>query len=71
VNEVLQEAAEGPLKGILEYSDLPLVSCDYRGQKRCNLSNSPCSPSLLIFMDACGDCHFDCRQGGDGDECRD
>jgi glyceraldehyde-3-phosphate dehydrogenase (NAD(P)) len=31
VNQVLKEAAEGSLKGILEYSDLPLVSCDYRG----------------------------------------
>lgn len=31
VNEVLKHAAEGPLKGILEYNDLPLVSCDYRG----------------------------------------
>jgi glyceraldehyde-3-phosphate dehydrogenase (NAD(P)) len=31
VNEVLKSAAEGSLKGILEYSDLPLVSCDYRG----------------------------------------
>jgi glyceraldehyde-3-phosphate dehydrogenase (NAD(P)) len=31
VNEVLKSAAETSLKGILEYSDLPLVSCDYRG----------------------------------------
>jgi glyceraldehyde-3-phosphate dehydrogenase (NAD(P)) len=31
VNEVLKAAAEGPLKGILDYSDLPLVSIDYRG----------------------------------------
>ncbi|MEB3338824.1 MAG: type I glyceraldehyde-3-phosphate dehydrogenase [Leptolyngbyaceae bacterium] len=31
VNQALQAAAEGPLKGILHYSDLPLVSCDYRG----------------------------------------
>jgi glyceraldehyde-3-phosphate dehydrogenase (NAD(P)) len=31
VNQALREAAEGPLKGILEYNDLPLVSCDYRG----------------------------------------
>ncbi|OLP19381.1 type I glyceraldehyde-3-phosphate dehydrogenase [Leptolyngbya sp. 'hensonii'] len=31
VNEVLKAAAEGPLKGILAYSDLPLVSTDYRG----------------------------------------
>jgi glyceraldehyde-3-phosphate dehydrogenase (NAD(P)) len=31
VNDALRAAAEGPLKGILGYSDLPLVSCDYRG----------------------------------------
>jgi glyceraldehyde-3-phosphate dehydrogenase (NAD(P)) len=31
VNEVLQAAAEGPLKGILDYTDLPLVSSDFRG----------------------------------------
>ncbi|MEH7544292.1 glyceraldehyde-3-phosphate dehydrogenase (NAD+) [Neobacillus bataviensis] len=31
VNEALKAAAEGPLKGILAYSDLPLVSTDYNG----------------------------------------
>jgi glyceraldehyde-3-phosphate dehydrogenase (NAD(P)) len=31
VNEALKAAAEGPMKGILGYSDLELVSCDYRG----------------------------------------
>jgi glyceraldehyde-3-phosphate dehydrogenase (NAD(P)) len=31
VNEVLKAAAENGLKGILEYSDLPLVSSDYKG----------------------------------------
>ncbi|MBD1848643.1 type I glyceraldehyde-3-phosphate dehydrogenase [Leptolyngbya sp. FACHB-711] len=31
VNEVLKNAAEGSLKGVLAYSDLELVSCDYRG----------------------------------------
>jgi glyceraldehyde-3-phosphate dehydrogenase (NAD(P)) len=31
VNEVLEVAANGHLKGILEYNDLPLVSSDYRG----------------------------------------
>lgn len=31
VNEVLKAAAEGPMKGILEYTELPLVSSDYRG----------------------------------------
>ena len=31
VNRVFQEAAEGSLKGILEYVDQPLVSSDFRG----------------------------------------
>jgi glyceraldehyde 3-phosphate dehydrogenase len=31
VNAALRTAAEGPLKGILAYSDLPLVSTDYNG----------------------------------------
>ncbi|GIN85389.1 glyceraldehyde-3-phosphate dehydrogenase 1 [Heyndrickxia sporothermodurans] len=33
VNVALKEAAEGELKGILAYSDLPLVSRDYNGSK--------------------------------------
>ncbi|WP_409295390.1 type I glyceraldehyde-3-phosphate dehydrogenase [Peribacillus sp. SCS-26] len=31
VNAALREAAEGDLKGILEYNELPLVSTDYNG----------------------------------------
>lgn len=31
INSVLQKAAEGDLKGIIAYSDLPLVSRDYNG----------------------------------------
>jgi glyceraldehyde 3-phosphate dehydrogenase len=31
VNEALQKAAQGPLKGILEFSNEPLVSRDYNG----------------------------------------
>ncbi|OLS35250.1 type I glyceraldehyde-3-phosphate dehydrogenase [Bacillus sp. MRMR6] len=38
VNAALKTAAEGPLKGILHYSDLPLVSTDYNG--------SPASSSI-------------------------
>ncbi len=30
VNEIYKKAAEGPMKGVLGYSDLPLVSIDYR-----------------------------------------
>jgi glyceraldehyde 3-phosphate dehydrogenase len=38
VNAALRTAAEGPLKGILAYSELPLVSTDYNG--------SPASSSI-------------------------
>ncbi|MCD5412906.1 MAG: type I glyceraldehyde-3-phosphate dehydrogenase, partial [Dehalococcoidia bacterium] len=31
VNSALQAAAEGPLKGILEFCDEPLVSIDFKG----------------------------------------
>lgn len=31
INAAFKAAAEGPLKGILEYSELPLVSSDYNG----------------------------------------
>lgn len=33
VNKVFKEAAEGELKGILDYNELPLVSVDYNGNK--------------------------------------
>ncbi|MGB7442945.1 MAG: type I glyceraldehyde-3-phosphate dehydrogenase [Coleofasciculaceae cyanobacterium] len=46
VNEVLKEAAEGKMKGILEYNDLPLVSCDYRG----NDASSIVDASLTMAM---------------------
>jgi len=31
VNRAMQAAAEGPLKDILEYCELPLVSIDFKG----------------------------------------
>lgn len=47
VNQVLKEAAEGPMKGILAYSDLPLVSCDYRGHDASSIVDS----SLTLVLD--------------------
>lgn len=47
VNQVFKEAAAGPMKGILEYNDLPLVSSDYRG----NDSSSILDASLTLVMD--------------------
>jgi glyceraldehyde-3-phosphate dehydrogenase (NAD(P)) len=46
VNSVLREAAEGSLKGILEYSDLPLVSSDYQGHDASSIVDS----SLTLVM---------------------
>ena len=34
VNAALKAAAEGPLQGIMGYSDEPLVSMDYKGDPR-------------------------------------
>jgi glyceraldehyde-3-phosphate dehydrogenase (NAD(P)) len=46
VNQVLKEASEGSLKGILGYSDLPLVSSDYQGTDESSVVDS----SLTIVM---------------------
>ncbi len=40
VNEVLHDAANGYMKGILEYTDLPLVSSDYRGNDASSIVDS-------------------------------
>ncbi len=37
VNAALKEAAEGELKGILDYSDEPLVSTDYNGNRHSSI----------------------------------
>jgi glyceraldehyde-3-phosphate dehydrogenase (NAD(P)) len=47
VNEALKRAAEGELKGILGYNDLPLVSCDYRGTDESSIVDA----SLTLVMD--------------------
>lgn len=46
VNQVLKEASEGSLKGILGYNDLPLVSCDYRGSDFSSIADA----SLTMVM---------------------
>ncbi|MDY6804822.1 MAG: type I glyceraldehyde-3-phosphate dehydrogenase [Cyanobacteriota bacterium] len=47
VNEVIQEAASGKMKGIIEYGDLPLVSSDYRGADVSTIVDA----SLTMVMD--------------------
>jgi glyceraldehyde-3-phosphate dehydrogenase (NAD(P)) len=46
INEALKVAAEGPMKGILAYSDLPLVSIDYRKTDESSIVDS----SLTMVM---------------------
>ena len=46
VNAALKAAAEGPLNGILAYSELELVSCDYRGHDASSIIDS----SLTMVM---------------------
>ncbi|NES69813.1 MAG: type I glyceraldehyde-3-phosphate dehydrogenase, partial [Okeania sp. SIO2D1] len=46
VNDVLKEASEKSMKGILAYTDEPLVSCDYRGTDESSIVDS----SLTLAM---------------------
>jgi glyceraldehyde-3-phosphate dehydrogenase (NAD(P)) len=46
VNLALKEAADGAMKGILEYSDLPLVSSDYKGHDASSIVDA----SLTMVM---------------------
>ncbi len=41
VNEAMQKAAEGELKGILGYNDLPLVSTDFNGSRLSSVFDAP------------------------------
>jgi glyceraldehyde 3-phosphate dehydrogenase len=43
INRAFQEAAQGSLKGILAYSDLPLVSRDYNGDSHSAIVDGPCT----------------------------
>lgn len=47
VNQYLKEASEGELKGILAYSELPLVSSDYQGTDESSIIDA----SLTMVMD--------------------
>lgn len=37
VNKILKDAAEGEMKGIMDYSDIPLVSVDYRANPHASI----------------------------------
>jgi glyceraldehyde 3-phosphate dehydrogenase len=46
VNAAMKKAAEGPLKGILAYSDAPLVSVDFNGNPASSIFDSPLTKVL-------------------------
>lgn len=46
VNQAFKKAADGPLKGILAYTEEPLVSRDYNG---CALSSTVDGPSTMVL----------------------
>ena len=48
INDALKKAAEGEMKGILGYSDLPLVSIDYN---HCPISSVIDGPSTMVIGD--------------------
>ena len=41
VNDAFRRAAEGPLKGLLEYSDAPIVSADLKGNSHSAIFDAP------------------------------
>jgi glyceraldehyde 3-phosphate dehydrogenase len=41
VKSALKAASEGPLAGILGYSEAPLVSCDFNGNKLSSIVDAP------------------------------
>ena len=43
VNAAFKAAAEGPMKGILGYSDKPLVSMDFKGDERSSIVDGLCT----------------------------
>jgi len=46
VNKTLKNASEGPLKGILGYSELPLVSVDFNGNPHSSIVDAPSTMAI-------------------------
>ncbi|HTY56180.1 MAG TPA: type I glyceraldehyde-3-phosphate dehydrogenase [Candidatus Binataceae bacterium] len=46
VNAAMKQAAEGPLKGILQYCDKPLVSSDFNGNPHSSIFDAPLTKVL-------------------------
>jgi glyceraldehyde 3-phosphate dehydrogenase len=43
INAAMKKAADGPLRGVLEYSDKPLVSSDFNGNTHSSIFDSDCT----------------------------
>ncbi len=43
INAAMKKAADGPLKGVLEYSDKPLVSSDFNGNTHSSIFDADCT----------------------------
>jgi glyceraldehyde 3-phosphate dehydrogenase len=43
INDAMRKAAAGPMKGILQVSDEPLVSIDFRGNPHSSILDSECT----------------------------
>ncbi len=43
INAAMKTAADGPLKGILEYCDEPLVSIDFLGNRHSSILDADCT----------------------------
>jgi glyceraldehyde 3-phosphate dehydrogenase len=46
INEAIRKAAEGPLKGILQYAEEPLVSTDFVGNRHSSIFDAPSTKVL-------------------------
>jgi glyceraldehyde 3-phosphate dehydrogenase len=46
INEAVRKAAEGPMKGILQYVDEPLVSADFVGNRHSSIFDAPSTKVL-------------------------
>ncbi len=46
VNDAMKAAADGPMKGILQYTDEPIVSCDIIGNPHSSIFDSLCTMTL-------------------------
>ena len=46
INKAMKEAAEGPLKGILEFVDIPLVSRDFYGNFHSSIFDGPATMTV-------------------------